>query len=197
MRTEELQSLAVALRDSLVGLGFHHADIGRDLGKGTAFPATADIAGGLQDRDRLFRTDLGFLCFYDLANTQWLTAQVFEVRFSLKTFSATLEDTANLQAMPADYKIFAIRLDVTVNTGATNTGANYWAISWRDGATNTIATTDTSALAAATSRQRLAVVAGFSQPAAVSVFHNLLLTKNGAPSNIDMYAVCRYRLIIT
>ena len=195
-KQDDLARAAYDLRPALAAY-FAQPDITRDLGHGTAFPASADIPGGLRDRDRFFRTDLDFPCLYDSGNTQWLTVQVFEVRFPLTTYSANTEDTANLEAMPGDYTIWAVRQDVIVNTGVTNTGAAFWTIDWRDGATTTIGGLNTSASAASTSRIRLVRTSGFTALGAASVFHNMRMTKTGAPSNIDMYAVCRYRLIIT
>lgn len=154
-------------------------------GAGTAFPTgfTNDV---------FFRTDRNLLYFYD--GTNWLTLTIFEVQFPIITFSANLEDTARLIALPSDYVPYAIQFDIIVNTGATNTGANYWIIDWRHGALTTIATVNTAGLAAATSRLRLTSTT-FTQPLLVSAFFNLRATKNGTPSNIDIYAVCRYRYL--
>lgn len=62
---DQVQLQAQRLRDPLIGLGFEFTPISRDLGRGTAFPSSSAIPGGLQTGDRFFRTDFGISFAYD------------------------------------------------------------------------------------------------------------------------------------
>lgn len=156
------------------------------LGAGTSFPASPPTNGVY------FHTDRGLLYYYD--STQWLTFSEYQVRFPLTTFSATTEDTTRLEAMEGDYLPYFTRVDFIVNIGATNNGSNYWDLLLRHGATTTIASTNTSASSAGTSRVRL-VPTPITQPGATVAFVNVRVVKNGTPTNLDLYCVARYKFI--
>lgn len=159
------------------------------LGAGTSFPATPPTNGVY------YRTDLGFLCYYD--GTRWLTVQTFELRFPFTTNSATDSNFGTRQAMPGDYLPFIVRVDILVNTGVNNSGGNIWQFEVRQDGSAALATITSSAAGASASDFRLTVTSGFTQPISSPKYVNFAAIKSGVASNIDSWSVVRYRYVIT
>lgn len=157
------------------------------MGTGTAFPTGVTVGY------RFFRTDLGFECYYD--GTRWLTVQVLEARWTNTTYSATADDFATLNCVAADYQMYPVRWDAYVTVGATNTGAVFWTIRLRDTATNSLASFNTSGQTPSTELLYVVAIPTFTLPT-IRQYINLRTEKTGAPTNMSMYGVLRYRLII-
>lgn len=116
------------------------------LGGGSALPASA-ATGAL-----FYRTDLGFLCYYD--GTRWLTTNEYVMAAELTTFAAT-NNSALDHAFRGDFIPYITRVAVVTNAAATNNGSNYWTITvagvnLAKGAADTIYSFTTAAHTAAT-----------------------------------------------
>jgi hypothetical protein len=99
----------------------------RDLGRGTAFPASADLPGGLQTYDRFFRTDLLFQCVYD--GTRWLTLHEYVQPIVYQSDLTVDTDTAlTTVALSAALGIYVTRVSVITRVSTTNNGTNFWTI---------------------------------------------------------------------
>lgn len=92
-------------------------------GAGTAFPGSP-VTGAV-----FFRTDLGWLCFYD--GTRWLTSQEYYVNLGFyigpgatAAFSAT--GTYSLARMRDDYAPWFTRVANSTYISAPNNGSNHW-----------------------------------------------------------------------
>lgn len=171
----------------------------RDLGRGTAFPLSADLPGGLQTSDRFFRTDLGWLCYYD--GTRWLTVHTY-----LCTLTHPNNNTVSFSAGQAairlgmvypDYAPYYVRANTIIQIGATNNGTNYSVYQVKDSYGTTIWQYDTSTDAANTFPYKNST--GFTQPAAIGTrYLQLDITTVGLPAAQAPYQVALwYRLIIT
>lgn len=85
---------------------------------GTAFP------GSPATNDRFFRTDLGFLCYYD--GTRWLTAHEYSYQAPYNTGSATGTITNTFARIRNDYATWFTRVAFNTQVATTNDGSNYW-----------------------------------------------------------------------
>jgi hypothetical protein len=167
-----------------------------DLVRGTAFPTIAHDGGGLQTGSRFFRTDLGFLCYYDGA--QWLTVHEYSVLIGYSdvlTFAIGAGNNQRRGFPRSDYKIYLTRGQIQPTTGATNNGTNYFTYNFTDG-TTTVWTFNTSADAINTLLNKSTTT--FTQPTGAGTFIRLDLAATGAPSNHSVRpAELWYRLVVT
>jgi hypothetical protein len=173
---------------------FLDVDLVRDLGTGTAFPASADIPDGLQAGDRLFRTDLLWPCIYD--GTRWLSPEMSALVANAQNFSAT-GNTA-LHALRSDYAPYLTRIVLKTRVNTTNDATNNWTVVVQS-LTLALATTAVYTLASTngdgtsyTNHDGAPSTAAPSSPA----FLRLALTKNVAPGTLDVAASVWYRLIV-
>lgn len=90
----------------------------RGTPSGTAFPS-APTTGSM-----FYRTDLNLLCYYD--GTRWLTVHEYAISSGLRTTVGA--GTFVIGPLRQDYVSYFTRITRLINTGATNTGANYWTI---------------------------------------------------------------------
>ena len=143
-----LSALAQKLRDPLRGLGFHHVDGSRDLGRGPVFPAPSTIPGGLQTDDRFYRTDLNWPCFYDAASARWYTDYEFSANPTPNPLAVmpvtTVPNDVLFAPMRTDFTILVTRIRALAYVQATNNASNYWQILFRSAAGNNIWLFDTS-----------------------------------------------------
>lgn len=173
-------------------------DATRDLGRGNAFPVTADVRGGLVADDRFFRTDLDFACVYD--GTRWLTQHEYVLPLvSLATIAGNT-DSGNVPIPAATtYGIYVTRVTIVTNVAATNNGANYWSLQGQglntaNSAADALLAFNTSADAAAT----YVVHEGISISVPTNkTWYRTNASKTGAPGNLTYAAALNYRLIIT
>jgi hypothetical protein len=170
----------------------------RDLGRGTAFPLTADVPGGLQTADRFFRSDLLLACVYDGA--RWLTQADYGVTVcELINFGTASPQSSTLRIFRADYAPAVSHVALHTRVSATNDALNYWTVSLQTlnaalAAADTIYSFTTPA--DGTSYVRRDAGPTLSLPTnrhAVRV----LISKTGAPGAIEVAAEMNYRLIIT
>lgn len=179
-----------AISDKLERL--RKADAG-GLPSGTSFPASPTT-------DFLFyRTDLGFVCYYD--GTRWLTVQEFACVVTIAdnitvSFAAT---TAAVRTgmLRNDYAPYFTRATLYIQTGATNNAGNYFTYNLVTNTGTTIAAFNTGSDPAASNVAK--VITGFTQPGAACVFLQLdMVVAVGAPSAQNpRNAVVFYRLVVT
>jgi hypothetical protein len=170
-------------------------DATRDLGRGTSFPVTADLPGGLQTDDRFYRTDLGWACYYDGA--RWLTLHEYAqplVDYRRTTIPFTgASGVLQLGPVRTDgAQLIVTRVAAYLDVVAPNSGANFWSLAFKTNAGTTINAFDTSANAAGV---------GISKESAVNVnyvdpaFITLEVTgKTGAPGSLVAHGVIWYRI---
>lgn len=171
-------------------LGLSPMELGNDLlrqlsGAGMAFP-TSPYA------DQLFyRSDLDLLCFYD--GTRWLTVNEYEVPFVNQVVLPIAANTA-VGYLPAavtyNRYIHAVRFLYQVLT--TNNGSNYWTLSLAPlGGAAAVSTT--SAAVAAGTWNTVEVAYNSSQAGGWEIQG----IKTGAPGDLYLVGVLRYRLVVT
>lgn len=167
-----------------------------DLGRGTAFPTTGHDGAAVQAGARFWRTDLGWLCYYD--GTRWLTTHEYSSNFTAYARNAMPYSggAAALQVAPvtSSYAIYLTGAICYLDVATTNNGTNFWSLALKDGAT-TIWSFNTSAIAANTySRFSFSTGTVFASPS----FMSLEVTgKTGAPGSLALNTSAYYRLIIT
>ena len=177
----------------------------RDLGRGTAFPASADLPGGLQAGDRFFRTDLGWLCSYD--GTRWLTVHEYSMPLEISnastpvTYAAAGNTVASRIAYRNDYSLYITRVSTITIVATTNDGTNNWTYSLRALVGNgtsalTIHTFTTAADAAGTQSTHDAAPSNNAVVASRNYF-DIVVTKNNAPGALTLWSSVYYRLIVT
>lgn len=157
---------------------------------GAAFP-TSPTSG-----DLFFRTDLGWLCFFD--GTRWLTAHEYTAS---ETRTAIGAGTYVIGPLRQDYSPYITRVARLINVGVTNTGAAFWTITIL-GANATQAATTTIDVATTAAQTASTWATADSAPSATAVPANkaaldFSLVATGAPSNINTIVVTvHYRLIV-
>lgn len=166
--------------------------IERPGGSGSAFPT--GIAAGYT----FFRTDLGWLCYYD--GTRWLT--VHEVEINLTPYAANpppytaAPQTILLAPSRSDRTYYITRARVYLLISPTNDGTKYWSFELRNNAGTAIWSFNTSASAAGEIIPENAAV-----NTAIAVTNYLYLyisAKTGAPSNITAaHCTMWARLVVT
>ena len=194
----DYSQIAAQLWPALTGY-FADYDSTRDLGRGTAFPASADVRDGLTAGDRFWRSDLGFLCYYD--GTRWLTVHEYESGHVLVSTAVNGTQSA-IRANGATYASYITRVVCVVRVSTTNNGSNFWSIAVRglnDALTvaTTIQTFSTVAAAVNTFVRGEANPPSTQVPANYSAFDIALTFGAGSPGVIDVTTTIYYRLIIT
>lgn len=98
-----------------------------DLGRGTAFPTTGHDGAAVQAGARFWRTDLGWLCYYD--GTRWLTTHEYMIPVqALATFTGPGTLAGTITALRTDYAPYFTRVEMTTVVATTNNGSNFWTI---------------------------------------------------------------------
>ncbi len=170
------------------------ADAG--TGAGTAFPSTPGT--GLL----YFRTDLGWLCYYDGA--RWLTTFVQPAILATNPTSSTITN-ANLRTIVGhdQYAIYVVRCFYSFNVTAPNDGSNYWTIAFEgENANFSAATTIDSHATSGNGPGAWTTFDPTPATPALSLANsrhlNVNLTKTlGAPGAIQLILSMSYRLIVT
>jgi hypothetical protein len=191
--------LARKLTPPLIGLGFHQFDGTRDLSRGTSFPASADIPGGLLAGDRFWRTDLDFACFYDGA--RWLTMHEYYVPIVLRQ-AVAVTNTLFEKVIRTDFAPYITRTITLTNVAAPNTGANYWTVTIQGintarSAGSTIETFNTSLDTAAVETLRDNVPGTSQTPTNRTLLRVIVQITVGAPGAITIAQSLYFRLIVT
>jgi len=186
------------LRQEL-GAYFHERDTTRDLGRGTAFPLTADIPGALQTDDRFYRTDCDFRCFYD--GTRWLTLHEYNIQSQV--FGPTVPGAAYyVGAAPAnlgyaaprtDFSLYMTRWVIGYISDTNQTGANYWTLKLQTSAGDVTTQNTQNAATAGNFYTR----EGDDNTVRTPTFLRLQASaKNGTPGGIWAIATWYYRLVV-
>ncbi len=171
-----------------------------DIGfpKGTSFP-TVNIGNGTF----FFRTDLGFLCYYDLANTRWLTVEEWCCTVTIST-TVTLTFTGTTAAVrrgsirSTHVPVFTRAQVITTLAAGTSNGANFWTVAFVATTSGTTIWSFTTAAdsAAATSTHVTSTMTA--QSGVTETILRMDLTESGAPPDITpVLSEFWYRLIIT
>ena len=163
----------------------------RGIQYGTAFP------GSPTSGDVFFRTDLGWLCYYD--GTRWLTCHEFHT--SMVSIVSSIDDGRYMARIRTNYGIYVTRLDCTTIVSTPNNGTNYWTISFRSlnatlsgwttlGSFNTASDT----VGAIVDHSNITVAAP--TPASYGIF-DVLWAKTLSPGYLQIFPSVYYRVIVT
>ncbi len=157
----------------------------RYLGRGSAFPASADVPGGLQDNDWFFRTDQGIEWGWADSASQWRTRQEYSVQLAFgqgvvaNSYSAT-QNVARFAAIRNDLQPFWARFHLTIAIGATNSALNYITYNVVDSNGTTLWSVNTSADSPSTTVNKSTASPTQSGSAINFVYLNVVVT--GTPS---------------
>ena len=166
------------------------ADAGTSAG--TAFPATPST-GSLY-----FRTDLGWLCYYD--GTRWLTTHEYEMNMpffgGIFPYSGGSPATLLLTPSRTDYSYYLLGARAYTLVSTTNNATNYWAFQLLDDNTTNLWAFDTSGQAAGAGTLQAQGVMGV---VALGSFLNLnIVGKVLAPGALTVCNITVwYRLVVT
>lgn len=164
---------------------------GELLHGGTSFPTSPSTGA------RFYRTDLGWECYYD--GTRWLTVQEFAATLGQTENAIVANGSYLIGPIRTDYAVYVTRTAVATIVITTNNGSNYWSWSVRGvnntyGSTTTLASADTSAVAATTWVFTEATVN--SAPTNHAGF-DISFVKTSAPGGLILSATVYYRMIVT
>ncbi len=159
---------------------------------GTSFPT------GPATNDRFFRTDLGWLCYYDGA--RWLTVHEYEAvlhwyqGITLPYAAGAANATLLLLPLRTDRNYYYTRGKVYMEVATTNNGSNYWTMALVINAT-TVWSFNTSADSAGTGLNKEDSTASVATTGNFAQFKTS--AKTGTPGAITAHATFWYRLIVT
>lgn len=160
---------------------------------GTSFPTTA--AAG----DIFFRTDLGFLCYYD--GTRWLTSHELSIGFVNADYAVN-GSTPSYFTLDFGYFPAFTRISVIQRVQTTNDLNNYWIVSLytMDHADQFVTQEQIASWDSSLDPANLYVNKLITPSAPYPTKHELIrysATKNNAPGNLNhIYVTVSYRLII-
>lgn len=177
--------------NSLLGAG--NLSISGGISSGTAFPS------GPTSGQTYFRTDLGWLCFYD--GTRWLTCQEFQADFANQQAFQPYTATGSFGAVPVrrDYQMYLTRLFGTYYVGGANGSFDYWSLIfvWGNSASSetTIASTSSSSVSGSVNIEwSLSVNSPLSSSSYYLAINRI---KTGTPGGLYGSFAIAYRLIVT
>lgn len=173
--------------------------IEKSLSGGSAFP-TSPAAGLL-----FFRTDLGFLCYYD--GTRWLSAHEYTAALNDYVFGVAA-GAAYAGGVPqsfgraltrTDFTLYITRFVLYATASVLQTAVNNWRISFQSnfGATTNAQYNTNGQAAGALVLTEIATGSITQNGAASSETRVLVDVKNGAPGTITIEAAMYYRLVVT
>lgn len=168
------------------------AGANKSMPTGTTFP-TGIGAGFL-----FFRSDLGFLCYYD--GTRWLTVHEYVIATNPnRTVVAvnTIWDTT----IRFDFAPWFTRVALTTNAAAVNNGTNFWTIAVQGvdlalAAATTFYNPNTSADTAGVETDHGGNVGSNNSPTNRQ-FLRLAVAKTLTPGNLTISCSVSYRLVVT
>ena len=145
-----------------------------------------------------YRTDLGFLCYYD--GTRWLTVAEYSadlVPFAINPlpFSGAGPSTVLLAPIRSDWRLWHTRQVLYLFINPTNNATNYWSMTTSDSGGTSFWGVNTSADAAGqiTKETTLASIG-----TAGANYLQAQLTKTLAPSAVSaIHLMAYYRLVVT
>lgn len=166
------------------------ADVGTP--SGTAFP------GSPTTNYVFYRTDLGWLCYYD--GTRWLTVHEYVLPLVYFTTISGNTDSGNIPIPAATtYGLYITRATVITNVAATNNGTNYWSIQVQGlNTANSVADVVFSFNTSADSAGTYVVHEGISTAVPTNkTWFRTNASKTLTPGNLTYAAALNYRLILT
>jgi hypothetical protein len=176
----------------------------RFLGRVTAFPASADIPGGLQTDDWCIRTDNDYECYYD--GTRWLTrheyvAPINDYFFGVAggaAYAGGVVQSIARAMTRTDFTIYITRFVLFATCSVLQTAVNNWRVAFQSNfSATTNALYNTNGQAAATLVLTEIAVGAITQNAAASSETRMLVdVKNGVPGTIVLEAAMYYRLVV-
>jgi hypothetical protein len=159
-------------------------------GAGTSFP------GDPSTNDTFFRTDLGWLCYYD--GTRWLTTWESSVFLSQTLYTANANPLVTVPRH--DYAYYVSRVVHNTYVDTTNDETDYWIINTEGqniagGTTNLITTFNTSEDSPDTHTQHEGAA---DTPTPANTYRiQVSLLKNNSPGDIYFTSKVYYRLVVT
>ncbi len=163
-------------------------------GAGTAFPTNPAPAAG----DRFFRTDLGWLCYYD--GTRWLTAHELVECWPMLSAAAPFNGGVSFGRTRGDYASWFTRVSVTTGLGSPNDASNYWWVLVYSATTMFSAATQVYAYNTIGDGVNVNTahdgVASPQNPANYGAVY-VQLTSVGTPGGLNLFFSIYYRLIVT
>ena len=161
-------------------------------GAGASFPSSPATS------ILFFRTDLGFVCYYD--GSRWLTVHEYVMPLVYQATISGNTDSANIPIPAATtYGLYITRATIVSNVAATNDGTNFWSfqvqgLNTANSVADAVYTVNTSADSAAT----YVVHEGISTVVPTNkTWFRTNATKTLAPGNLTYAVALNYRLIIT
>lgn len=156
----------------------------------------AAFASGPATGQLVFRTDLGWLCYYD--GSRWLTAH--EVAHPLTIWTTYTVNTNLDTVLRTDVAPYVTRVAIVTYVATTNTGAHYWSVALQG--VNGSQTAATTVLAVTTAGDPVDTYTAHEGAAATPApanrtYWRLALSKTGAPGTLYINAVVYYRSIVT
>lgn len=170
-------------------------------GSGSGYPEGTSFPGSPSTNDKFFRTDLGWLCYFD--GTRWLTAHEHIVQGIPGSLAPILAANSGafcgLFGVRSDYQLFLTRLAISTFVGTTNDGSNYWtaALERRVASSTPTSITSVSTIADSVSTMTKHDVAINAPLNAAGIYMTLTATKTGSPGSIFVLFNLYARLIVT
>lgn len=170
-----------------------------DLGRGSAFPTIGSDGGAVAVGSRFFRTDIGFLCYYD--GTRWLSENDYPTNLSSwQSYGTTSPQQTNYVLPRGQYSPYFTRVLIHSQVSGTNNGTNFWTIDVQG--VNFSASSSSSIHSITTAADSAGVVVrrdvGVTTAAPTHRdWMRVLLTKTLTPGAIEVAVTLSYKLVIT
>lgn len=169
------------------------------INSGTSFPVSPT------DREIFYRTDRDILYFYDLANTRWLSVQLYREQIAMLPSSLTPVSTSGiavgrLAPWHTTYDLWCEDFWFAAGISTTNNGSNYWTFALKKytpnlGASVTMASRNTSADTVGVTATAQVAIDALLTPGSYN-FMQVEATKTGAPDVFSIAAMAMsYRLV--
>lgn len=127
---------------------------------------------------------------------RWLTAHTEVMRFPRTAYSANTTDVSVMQVLPSDFAVELVRMEMYTTLGATNNATNFWFYQLQRTSADITGAVST-ALGTAGGDYQLG--ADLTTVLTVGGYLNIRVAKGGtggAPSNLNVAGMVRYRLVI-
>jgi hypothetical protein len=159
-------------------------------GAGTSFPGTPVT------NETFFRTDLGWLCYYD--GSQWLTVEEFQAIEEADNGN-TVNSTRNKRPVRTDYAPYFTRVEVGTKVATPNNATNYWTVDIQ--AFDEAETSSTSIYSFTTSGDTVGTYVRHASDANTTAANDqkvaCVIAKNNLPGALDFMYTVFYRLVVT
>lgn len=190
------------------GLVYSKDDAGTEtlMSSGSAssgVPSGTSNPGSPGSGDLFFRTDLGYLIYYN--GTRWLTVQEYTSAPSAIDPNGEFPFASNSRTMYAgmhgvDRDIWLVKWFCTTTTLTTNNGTNFWTVTLQDSAGTDIATFTTGSgpdTANVKTNHEVAIGALLGTTSPDDLWIEVLINKTLSPGNLYVISLVTYRLVVT